>query len=349
MKAKLIAIVSFLFLAQLAWGARKPFIGWSSLHNPVLSYPDWSIKDFAVAYRNKVFYVFFSAFYEDGGQVRSHVVEVITPDFKSYSKPIMDFDGQDDGFTGMCSPDVQKLGRIWELSFNSWGGDRTKPPHQLFYMTSRDLIHWSPRHPIAANLTAGRGVDDLTVTRIPGGYYAMWKDSIHPNGLPVRLAEQKSQIPPWRYGLRPRLAEARSLSGPWHYVGPGYPILAMADGKENELIHENFEFIWIDGVLHVLASAYPEGHHAFLYALLDPDKPLAWGKGLKLDLPTESFNQLGPYDAGAIYDWRKYDGFFYLVYAGHNDRTSYAHRGWNRMALARSKDLVHWVAAGSGN
>jgi len=350
MKVKLIAIACVLFLIPPAWSApKKPFIDWANLHNPLLSYPGWSIKDFALAQKDGVFYVFFSAFYEDYGQLRSHVVEVTTRDFKTYSEPVINFDGQADGFVGMCSPDVQKLGNLWELSFNSWGGNDDKKPHQLFYMTSPDLVHWSPRQPFASNLTAGHGVDDLTVTRNGNRYYAMWKEAVRPRDLPRREAVEKSQIPPWRYGLRAQLAEAKSLSGPWSYVGSGYPTLKMADGKENGLIHENFEFIWIDGKLNVVTSAYPGGHDGYMYTLLDPKHPLEWGKGMKLNVPTESFNREVLYNAGAISDWRKQDGYFYLIYGGTNEKTSYGHRGWYRMALARSKDLVHWVPAGSIN
>lgn len=349
MKTKLISIASLILFALPVWGRNRPLIDWSNLRNPVLSYPDWSIKDFAVARRNSLFYVFFSAFYEDNGRLRSHVVEITTPDFKTFSKPIMNFDGEGDGFIGMCSPDVQKLGNLWELSFNSWGDDPSHLHHRLFYMTSHDLVHWSPRHPFAENLTADEGADDLTVTRLGSWYYAMWKEAVIPHGLPRRTAAAQSQIPPWNYGLRPRLAVAKKLSGPWRFVGTGYPTLKMADGKENELIHENFEFIWIDGVLHVFSSAYPRGHHAYLYALLNEANLLAWGKGIEFEIPTEGFNKVVPYDAGAVYDWRKQGGYFYLIYAGHNDRSTYAGRGWNRLALARSKDLIHWTTPGSGN
>ena len=61
----------------------KPFIAWKSLHNPVLSYPNWSVKDTAMAYRQGTFYVFFSAFYNDHGQVRCHVAEVSTRGFQT--------------------------------------------------------------------------------------------------------------------------------------------------------------------------------------------------------------------------------------------------------------------------
>jgi hypothetical protein len=318
-------------LALPVMTAAAAFINWGGLQNPVLSYPNWSVKDCAMAYRNGEFYVFFSAFYMDHGRVRSHVVEVSTKDFKTYSKPIFDFDGEEDGWIGMCSPDVQRLGKMWELSFNSWGDD-PKRPDQLFYMTSPDLVHWSGRHSLAGNLTAGEGVIDLSVTQNGrGGYYAIWKAGRHPGEI------------------RPRLAEAASLSGPWRFVGSGDVSMLMKDGKENGLIHENFEFLRIDGVLHVLSSDYPQGHHEYLYTLLDPAHPLEWGKGFELHIAGQDFNRMVPCDAAAVYDWRKHDGYFYLIYAGRNDVTTYLHRGWNRIALARSKDLKHWIPAGTGN
>ena len=313
-------------LALPATAADRHFINWKSLQNPILSYPHWSIKDVAMAYRRGTFYVFFSAFYKDHGRVRSHVVEVSTRDFKSYSRPILDFDGENAGWIGMCSPDVQKFGDLWELSFNSWG-DAPGKPDQLFYMESSDLVHWSQRRPLAANLTAGEGVIDLSVTQNGSEYYAVWKAGRSPHGMQTRLAS------------------ADRLSSQWHYVGSGYPTLKMANGRENGLVHENFEFLRIDGVLHLLSSDYPHGHHEYLYTLLDPSHPLKWGKGFELKIPAQGFNKMVHCDAAALYDWRKHDGFFYLIYAGRNEQTTYLRRGWNRLGLARSKDLIHWIPA----
>lgn len=329
MKRLLLATVLAVAFAFPSAASAQSFLNWKTLQNPVLSYPHWSVKDCAMAYRDGTFYVFFSAFYKDHGRVRSHVVEVSTKDFRTYSKPIFNFDGEKAGWIGMCSPDVQKLGKEWELSFNSWGDD-PKRPDQLFYMTSPDLVHWSPRRPLAANLTAGDGVIDLSVTRHGSGYYAIWKAGRHSSKM------------------RTRLAEARALNGPWHYVGSGYVSLLMADGKDNGLIHENFEFIRMDGVLHLLSSDYPHGHHEYLYTLLDPARPLEWGKGFELNIPAQQFNQMVPCDAAGLADWRAHDGYFYLIYAGRNDQTTYLRRGWNRIALARSKDLRHWIPAGEG-
>jgi hypothetical protein len=317
-------------LAAPAGAGSKSFLNWKDLRNPVLSYPHWSIKDCAMAWRDGTFYVFFSAFYLDHGRVRSHVVEVSTKNFKIYSNPIFNFDGEKAGWVGMCSPDVQKLGNSWELSFNSWGDD-PKRPDQPFYMTSRDLVHWSRRHRLATNLTAGRRVIDLSVTRTGQGYYAVWRQGREGNARRIH----------------PRFAAARKLSGPWHFVGSGYVELRMADGKENGMIHENYEFLRIGGVLHMLSNDYlGNAGGEYLYTLLNPAQPLLWGKGFELAIPDQSFNRMVRCTAAALYDWRKRDGYFYFLYAGRNEERTYLHRGWNRLGLARSKDLIHWIPAG---
>jgi hypothetical protein len=54
-------LIFLLVLASLAARTSRgaDFIDWKNLHNPVLSYPNWSIKDSAMAYRDGAFYVFF--------------------------------------------------------------------------------------------------------------------------------------------------------------------------------------------------------------------------------------------------------------------------------------------------
>jgi hypothetical protein len=148
--------------------------------------------------------------------VRSHVVEVSTPDFKHYSEPIFNFDGEEDGWLGMCSPDVQRLNGKYVMTFNSWG-DKPGKPNQLFYRASDDLVHWTPRRTLGLNLTQA-------------------------------------------------------------------------------------------------------GNQRVIDAALAP--------------------------AAAVYDWRKYDGYYYVIYAGRNEGQTYAKRGWNQIALARSKDLIHWSVPG---
>jgi hypothetical protein len=310
-------------LAETIRGA--DFIPWKSLHNPVLSYPNWSIKDSAMAYRGGVFYVFFSAFYEDRGQVRSHVVEVSTRDFKTYSQPIFNFDGEEDGWLGMCSPDVQHIGNQYIMTFNSWG-DKPGKLNALFYKTSSDLTHWSKAAPLAAELTVGLRVIDAATAHTPEGYYAIWKEG--------------------QRGMKPRMAFANSLDGPFHFVKSGLPALLMEDSKDDGLIHENYEFLQIDGRWRLLATDYNPPSPR-LYTLEDPSDWLKWGQGYELKIPIESFNTDNIANAAALYDWREYDGFFYLIYAGRTEHATYLRRGWNRIGLARSKDLIHWQAAGT--
>jgi hypothetical protein len=332
--------VSFLGLCTASAAQQKPFIDWASLRNPVLSYPDWSVKDTAMAFRNGTFYVFFSAFYLDRGQVRSHVVEVSTPDFKHFSDPIFNFDGEEDGWIGMCSPDVQFLYGKYVMTFNSWG-DKPGTPGQLFYMSSDDLVHWSPRKTLGQNLTqvGNQRPIDATLAEADGGYYLVYKEStpgIH---------------------SRPRIAFSTSLDAPFHYVGDGIVALLMKDGKDDGFFHENFEFFHTNGQWYLLATDYFHNQPnpikydvqaPYLYALERGSHWLKWNRGYTFDLPQEKFNMESIANAAAVYDWRKYDGYYYLIYAGRNDGLTYAHRGWNQIGLARSKDLIHWIVPGQG-
>lgn len=316
-------LIVFLYAAT-AYG-QKPFLQWNSLSNPVLSYPNWSIKDAAMAYRNGTFYVFFSAFYQDRGRVRSHVVEVSTRDFKHYSKPILNFDGVEAGWIGMCSPDVHRWNGQYVMTFNSWGFKPGKP-NELFYRTSHDLEHWSKRHTLALNLTGSNPVIDAALAAADGGYYLMWKEGPHGK-------------------MKPRLAFSKSLTGPFKFVGNGFPALLMPDGKEDGMTHENYQFIHAGDKWYLLSADYmPQTPH--LYELQPGSGWLKWVNGRALEFPEQQFNKDFRANAAAIYDWRDHDGYFYIIYAGCNERKTFARRGWNRLGLARSKDLIHWRVAG---
>jgi hypothetical protein len=323
----LLLFLSGLFLLPTV-AADKNFIDWEHLKNPVLQYPDWSIKDAAMAFRDGTFYVFFSAFYDDRGQVRSHVVEVSTRDFKTYSDPIFDIDGREDGWIGLCSPDVQEIGGTYYMTFNSWGDSPTMPD-QLFYESSPDLVHWSARKPLARNLTTAGRVIDAAVAGAGGGFYLTWREGRSP--------------------IIPHMAFAKSMDGPWAFVGSGVAELKMPNGKDNGSNHENFEFVKIDGKWRLLTSDYPPGHEEYLYTQLTPSNWLEWGQGQHFDIAKADYSSLIPCDAAALYDWRKHDGYFYLLCAGRTEATTFLARGHNRLALQRSKDLVHWLPAGTMN
>ena len=333
-----LAVILIALFGSAPVAQKKPFIDWKGLANPVLSYPDWSVKDPAMAYRNDTFYVFFSAFYPERGQVRSHLVEVTTNDFKHFSEPIFNFDGEEEGWIGMCSPDVQFLHGQYVLTFNSWG-DKPGKPNQLFYRTSKDLVHWTPRKALALNLTevGNQRVIDAALADADGGYYLVYK-------------EQTPGI-----HSRPRIAFSTSLSGPFQYVADGIGALLMKDGKDNGFFHENFEFLHTNGQSLILTTDYfhnrqnPDKYDVqapYLYALERGSHWLKWDQGYTFEIPQERFNSESIANAAALYDWRKDDGYYYLIYAGRTEGQTYAKRGWNQIALARSRDLTHWSVPG---
>jgi hypothetical protein len=309
----------------------EPLIDWQHLRNPVLEYPDYSVKDACMAYRGGIFHLFFSVFDEE----RSSVAMVTTEDFRRYSGFHFRFDGREDGWVGMCSPCLIAEGEeSLRLTFNSWGDDPLRP-NQLFYMESPDFLHWGPHRPLAPNLTAGVRAIDAALARHADRWYLLYK------------AEG------WRVA---HMAAAPALEGPWEFVGNGLPAFLMPDGRESGLTHENFQALRIDGRWHVLTTDYPP-HHPCLYDLDgtgdDPAHWLRWVNGRRLEVPAEAFNTVDRDNAASLCDWRQYDGHFYLLYARKGEigrdrfSGSASHkpwpRGWNRLALARSRDLVHWT------
>lgn len=302
-------------------------LDWTALRNPVLAYDTWSIKDYAVAHRDGVWYIFFSAFYEDDGQVRSHMVEVSTMDFRAYSRPLLNVDGREEGWVGMCSPNVTQIEDTYCLTYNSWG-DKLGQPNQLFYMTSTDLVHWSPRKPLAADLTNGNRAIDAAIAFENNRLYLAWKDS--------------GTI---------RLAVSASLDGEFSPLGPtGRPTLHMADGRTLDIKHENYQFIKVDGQWRLLTIGLTSPVDHYLYTMTgrgaDDADWLSWHRGYALTIPEEPFNAHHK-NAGALYDWRAHDGYFYLLYGGRTENTTFISRGHYRLGLARSTDLVHWLPAGA--
>jgi hypothetical protein len=222
------------------------------------------------------------------------------------------------------------------MTFNSWG-DKPGRPNELFYRTSPDLVHWSERRTLALNLTGANRVIDAALAAADGGYYLIWKQG-----------ERKEK-------MQPRLAFAKSLDGTFAYVGDGFPSLLMAGGGEDGLTHENYEFVYATGQWYLLTTDYntkekpnqiDNGEQLYLYKLEPGSHWLKWTEGYRLDVPQEKFNTNNRDNAAALYDWRQYDGYYYVTYAGRTDDKTYANRGWNRLGLARSKDLIHWSAAG---
>ena len=116
-------------------------------------------------------------------------------------------------------------------------------------------------------------------------------------------------------------------------------------GKESGKIQENYQFLHIDGKWYLLSSDY-NPKVTTLYEMEGEGSEdghwQKWVNGYDLDIPTESFNTDHIANAPFIADWRQYDGYFYILYAGRTHQKSHAGRGDNKLALARSKELVRW-------
>jgi hypothetical protein len=298
------------------------FLNWDELLNPVYMRPDWCTKDVSMTWRDGKFYIFHSAFYMDDGVIRSHVNAMSTTDFQTFSEPVLHIAGREDGWIGMCAPDIQYLNGTYYLTFNSWG-DKPGKLNQLFYKTSKDLEHWSERKPLAKNLTDGIRAIDVTMTYEAGKYIILYKE--------------KQTM---------RLAMGDSPDGDFEFIGDGLPQFYEKNGQKIDW-HENCNFYKIDGQWYILTVDSPHASH--LYRMKgDGSKPedfLFWEDGYMLDIPQGSYNTTEVSNASGLADWREHDGHFYLIYAGQTDEHAFAGRGWQKLCLARSKDLIHWEAA----
>jgi len=324
-----VTVLALALTASLAAAAAAAPLDWKSLKNPVLQYPDWSIKDYACAHHNGTFFVFFSAFYEDRGRVRSHVVEVTTPDFKTFSGPLINLDGREDDWIGMCSPELARIGDVWYLCYNSWG-DKEGAPNQLFFRRSRDLVNWGPQQPLASNLTRGVRAIDAAVAAWQGKVILFWKE--------VQTT---------------RCAVGDSLEGEFCLIGDGLPKMWMRDGREVPW-NENYQILLIDGKWRLLVSTKIDGSTMFpvLYTMdgdgSRPEHWLKWVDGYRLEVPVEDFNTRDQANASALMlPGALEDGFRYLLYAGNTEGQTFLKRGHNRLGLARFRDLMHWESAGS--
>lgn len=318
---------------------RIPHVPWSRLRNPILQHPDWSLKDACLAWRAGWFYLFASAFLPDGEFCRSHLTVFRSRDLRRWSPPLCCLSGREMGLNGLCSPDVIRVNEVFYLACNSWGYERTRP-NQLFYMTSSDLLHWSPLRTLAPELTHGVQVIDAALAYEAGTW---------------RLVYQQET------DKKLRIASAPSLDGPWQWIGDGYPRLWMADGTESALRHENCQFVRLDGQWRLFSSDYSP-RAPVLYTLnAASDRPLwlEWTAGRILHAPAEEWNSLDRDNAAWLTDQRAADGHVYMLYCGRNatrandfvgpgSRGVPWARGWNRIGIARSRDLMTWNVPGQG-
>ncbi len=165
-----------LFLAIFSSSAFS-FIEWDKIKNPIYQREGWSVKDASMIYHKPSgeFHLFFSAFFETKGKIRSHVASVKTKDFVNFSEPLFVWSGEEIGYKGFAAPEIIELDGKFILTYNSWG-DKFMKPNKLFYAVSEDLKSWDKHRPLALNVTKNKRAIDVTLAYENGKYIINWKE-----------------------------------------------------------------------------------------------------------------------------------------------------------------------------
>jgi hypothetical protein len=95
---------------------------------------------------------------------------------------------------------------------------------------------------------------------------------------------------------------------------------------------------------------YTCNHEPFIYTMDGAGSELGdwtrWIEKTHLQVPFEQWNTIMHANSGYLTDWRAYDGYFYLFYAGSVDGDRFDGRGHGKIGVARSRDLREWRVAG---
>jgi hypothetical protein len=318
--------------------ANDAFLDWTALRNPILALERESLKDVAVAYdeAGREFFLFTSVRRErdDPELATAERSFFRSKDLKRFER-FADPDVNGPGY-GPGSPDVSFLDGLWHMVWQAESG-RGEDARILRVATSPGLVDWSAPRELAPQLLdpALRNIDGA-LARHDGYFYLGWK----------RVQDF--------YVTR---SIDRALDGRWLPAQPASAAGAWA---------ENFQFLSIDGVWHMVATAWdprlyrcterPEfivytcNHEPFLYRMDGDGSRLEdwtrWVDKRFLDVPFEGWNTIMHANSAYLADWRRYDGHFYLFYAGANDGDSFDLRGHGKIGVARSRDLIEWRVAG---
>ncbi|HOU09561.1 MAG TPA: hypothetical protein PL044_02295 [Clostridiales bacterium] len=297
------AFMAIVTAAALCLGGYENVAAVENSVNPV--YPaagsGWGVKDACVAYKDGLYYIFASAFFEDGGRERTHLIGVSTPDFKTFSEPLFCLDGQEMGLIGLCSPNLTLHGGVYYMTYNSWG-DQEGRPNQLYYATSTDLEHWDFHKPLARSLTQGRRSIDAAVWFTADGVLLVYKD-----------------------GQTMRFAMADDIgSDAWTPVP-----------SKVKAWYENYCFAQEDGRLYMMATN--RLHLPVILEMRNGDYG-DWRVVKRLLPPQQGFNTDERANAASV-TWVPEQGRWLMIYAGRTEGVSHAGRGDNRLALAQSGSL----------
>lgn len=316
-------------------GDEEAFIDWANLANPILADDEIPLKDQCVVYKDGTFYIFAS-----GASYR-------TQDFKTYEGP----------FEGFGSPDVTRLNETQYImvyqtrDLENTGPSENVDPNseenkyqRLYYRTSMDLENWSEGQDLFPELRPDRNIDGA-LARQGDYYYLGFKTGVLIQQFNVARSLGPEISGNW-IGPKKAYAGEKTYVGGWleTYVG-GWA--------------ENYQFIKIYDKWRMIATArhpdrpfatdYMSSHEPFIYELegsgQDLDEWTNWINKTQLIVPKEDWNTLMHANSGYLCDWREYDGYFYLFYAGTDQETEDG-RGHGRIGVVRSRDLENWKLPG---
>jgi hypothetical protein len=297
---------------------RGPSIPWARLRNPIFSLPDTAAKDVAVRMVDGRWRLLFSHVSEDPFRFRIGIAA--SPDLLEWSTVEL-WDQPELG--GVASPDITRArAGDYLVTYNSHTRDVIGGT-KLYLRHSRRFDAWSAPTRLAPDVRSEP--DDRLID-------AAVAHTSHGLFLGYDYQEGRFEMA-W--------SPSGAVEGPWRLIG-------QADTGPLE----NYQFLPIDGVWHLLGTALPV-HRTLLYRLGGPsERPeswLRWELVRELLVPAEAWNSdqgdgRGFEVANAAYlcDARHLDGHWYLFYAGSTELERFGGRGHAKVGIARSPDLVRW-------
>ena len=308
------------------------FIDWINLSNPILSFSDRMLKDQAIVYYDGYFYIFSSTRFENNDTNNKNVF-YRTQDFKTYEE-LYDKNIADGG-----SPDIIKVGGTFFMVFQFSLSSDDSNIRRIFYSTSTNLINWSESKEIAPCLQPYMRHIDGALAYEDGYFYLGYKGW---QTFFVTKSVNKELDGNW-------------LRSKWSWAGGPFKWA------------ENYQFIKIDNVWHMIATSKPVfnnifellkillnelshpyvgNHEPCLYTMDGGGECLnSWARWINktyLNIPREDWNELMIANSAYLCDWREYDGYFYLFYAGANDWFRFEERGHCKIGVVRSTNLKNW-------
>lgn len=264
---------------------------------------DYSVKDACLVYKDGKPHIFASAFYEDRGIVRSHVIAATGDSLDTLEAPYLNWSGEDIGAKGLASPQVTLIDGVYYMTYNTWG-DLEGSPNQLFYAVSTDLISWETHKPLAKNLTEGIRSIDVCAEKIDGHIYLIYK-------------EVQTTVFACGESMNGDFVKVKNKTFGWY---------------------ENYQLFMDNEALYAVATDR-EHEPVLLKHAGDKITPETYGQfvPVKKILPKEQgFNTHHRANAASL---THYDGKYMLLYAGNTENSSHAGRGNNKLGIAVSDRL----------